>query len=194
MNAQQERFIEAYVETRNASEAARRAGYSAKTARQQGSRLLTKVAVQAALAERLTPIITSDEVLERLTSHARGTMANFIDVDDSGNVRVSLKNAKAYGQLHLIKKIKTTRRVSEEYTETTVELELYDAQAALVQLGKYYRLFTDRVTVDWVGELEALGLDAHAIESEVVNQFEGHLARGQARLDGVGVQEGESEA
>lgn len=194
MNAQHEQFIEAYVETRNAALSARRAGYSAKTARQQGSRLLTRADIQTELAARLTPIITSDEVLERLTSHARGTMANFINVDDDGNFRVNLKNAKKYGQLHLIKKVKATRRVSEEFTETTVELELYDAQAALVQLGKYYRLFTDRVTVDWLSELEALGLDAHAIESELVEQFKGHLARGAARLDGVSLPEGESSA
>lgn len=191
MKAQHEQFIAVYVETRNAAEAARRAGYSPKTARQQGSRLLTRADIQAEIAARLTPIITSDEVLERLTSHARGTMADFIDVDEGGNFRINLKEAKNRARLHLIKKIKTTRRVTEESTETSVELELYDAQAALVQLGKYYRLFSDRLTVDWLGELEALGLDAHAIESELIEQFKGHLASGLARVDHDRLPEGQ---
>lgn len=194
MKAQHEQFIAVYVETRNAAEAARRAGYSPKTARQQGSRLLTRADIQDEIAARLTPIITSDEVLERLTSHARGTMADFIDVDEGGNFRINLKEAKNRARLHLIKKVKTTRRVTEESTETTVELELYDAQAALVQLGKYYRLFSDRVTVDWLGELEALGLDAHAIESELIEQFKGHLASGLARVDHDRLPEGQGSA
>lgn len=41
MNARQKAFCEAYAETGNAAEAARRAGYSEKSARQQGRRLLT---------------------------------------------------------------------------------------------------------------------------------------------------------
>lgn len=41
MNARQKAFCEAYAETGNAAEAARKAGYSEKSARQQGRRLLT---------------------------------------------------------------------------------------------------------------------------------------------------------
>ena len=52
LTPRQQRFADAYVLTGNASEAAREAGYSERTARQQGSRLLSNVAVSAAIAER----------------------------------------------------------------------------------------------------------------------------------------------
>ncbi len=45
-----QRFVEEYVVDGNATAAARRAGYSARTAKQQGSRLLTYVDVQAEIA------------------------------------------------------------------------------------------------------------------------------------------------
>lgn len=46
MNERQRRFAEAYAANPNATEAAKTAGYSAKTARAQGARLLTNVDVQ----------------------------------------------------------------------------------------------------------------------------------------------------
>lgn len=47
MNARQRSFCEHYAACGNAAEAARRAGYSEKTARQQGERLLTNVDILA---------------------------------------------------------------------------------------------------------------------------------------------------
>ena len=46
----QHRFMVEYLVDLNATQAALRAGYSARTAAQQGSRLLKNVGVQAALA------------------------------------------------------------------------------------------------------------------------------------------------
>lgn len=45
-------FIEYYLETNNATEAAKKAGYSPKTARQQGSRLLSNVVIKKELDRR----------------------------------------------------------------------------------------------------------------------------------------------
>lgn len=52
LNEKQLRFIDEYLVDLNATQAAIRAGYSAKTAKQQGSRLLTHDDVQAAVTER----------------------------------------------------------------------------------------------------------------------------------------------
>ena len=52
MNAKQQRFVAKYLVDLNASQAALRAGYSARTAPQQGSRLLKNVHVQAAIAAK----------------------------------------------------------------------------------------------------------------------------------------------
>jgi phage terminase small subunit len=51
LNDKQERFIDEYLVDLNATQAAIRAGYKEKTARQQGSRLLTNADIQARIEE-----------------------------------------------------------------------------------------------------------------------------------------------
>lgn len=70
-------FVDAYLETGNASEAARRAGYRRRPGA-QGPRLVANGAIQAALEERARPtedrrIAGAQEVLEQLTTIARDT-------------------------------------------------------------------------------------------------------------------------
>ena len=55
LTLRRQKFVSEYVETGNATQAARLAGYSARTAYSQGSRLLTFVEVQQAIeTERQT--------------------------------------------------------------------------------------------------------------------------------------------
>lgn len=68
LSLKQRRFVDAYVLSGNASEAARRAGYSEKTARVIGPENLQKPAVIAALATRQAAyaaelLITKDDVI-----------------------------------------------------------------------------------------------------------------------------------
>lgn len=138
-------FVEEYLQRWNATEAARRAGYSPRTAQEQSSRLLSNVMVQEAIAKRLRELKAgADEVLQRLTGHARGSMADFLDGE-----ALSIDQARQRGQLHLMKKYKTTTRTEahadhDPIVIRTIEVELYDAQAALVQLGRALKLFVDR--------------------------------------------------
>lgn len=66
----QSRFAEEYISDMNATQAATRAGYSAKTAASQGERLLRNVEIQKAIAQARAAMsrrteITADKVLER---------------------------------------------------------------------------------------------------------------------------------
>lgn len=68
MTPKQLKFVEEYLADANATQAAIRAGYSARTAEQQGSRLLSNVEVAAAIAEAQRQrsertAITADRVL-----------------------------------------------------------------------------------------------------------------------------------
>ena len=79
LTPKQEAFIDAYIETGNASEAAKRAGYSEKTARAVGAENLTKPYIKAAIEARQAEIRskrTADitEVMEFLTSALRGEL------------------------------------------------------------------------------------------------------------------------
>ena len=71
LNPKQQAFVDAYLISLNAKQAAIKAGYSEKTAEQQGSRLLSHVKVQAAIAEAMNQRvertkIDADYVLRRL--------------------------------------------------------------------------------------------------------------------------------
>ena len=73
MNARQQRFVTEYLVDLNATQAAIRAGYSPKTAQQQGSRLLTNVVVKQAIAAQHATQLKAVEV--RIEDVLRDVMA-----------------------------------------------------------------------------------------------------------------------
>ena len=77
MNARQKRFCDEYLIDCNATQAAIRAGYAAKTAKITGAKLLTKANLKAYIEEQLEKIhnektADAQEVLEYLTAVMRG--------------------------------------------------------------------------------------------------------------------------
>jgi phage terminase small subunit len=139
-------FIEHYLQCWNASDAARRAGYSSKTAGSIGHENLKKPEISSEIKRRLEELQAgADEVVTRLTSHARGSMKDFVVVNDDGTATIDLVKAQSLNQLHLIKKLKVTRRqLKDGESEAVTEFELYDAQGALVTLGRAHGLFVDK--------------------------------------------------
>lgn len=77
MNAKQKKFADEYLIDCNATQAAIRAGYSPKTAKSIGQRMLTNVDIKEYIDEQLEKIhnqktANAQEVLEYLTSVMRG--------------------------------------------------------------------------------------------------------------------------
>lgn len=72
MNARQQRFVDEFLKLGNATQAAIAAGYSKKTAKQIGSRLLSNVAVAAAIAKRQTKAAAKAELTAEFVT--RGLM------------------------------------------------------------------------------------------------------------------------
>lgn len=60
LNQKQRKFVKEYPKTLNATEAAKKAGYSKKTAKQQGSRLLTNADIKQTVKKEI------DKTLEKL--------------------------------------------------------------------------------------------------------------------------------
>lgn len=88
LTPKQQAFADYYIETGNATEAAIRAGYNKKTARQIGSMNLTKVDIKQYIEERLSKIedariAKGEEVLQYLTKVMRGEEKDQFGLDPS---------------------------------------------------------------------------------------------------------------
>lgn len=131
LNTRQKLFCNEYLIDLNATQAAIRAGYSERTARSQGQRLLTNVDIKAYIDERLVEkeeilVASQDEVLQTLTRILMG--------DERGTALVGLGMGE--------------QRVS-QVPPTNAE----KIRAAEI-LGKYYKLFTDRQEVEVKGSIQ----------------------------------------
>jgi phage terminase small subunit len=87
LTPKQQRFVREFLLDLNATQAAIRAGYSARTADKQGPRLLSNpcvaAAIDAAKAERLNRTkVDSDLVLRRLFEQAEADLADIFDANN----------------------------------------------------------------------------------------------------------------
>lgn len=150
LSLREEIFVEAYLRLRNQTKAAIEAGYSVSSARNQGYRLMQKDDIREAIRARLEEFqVETNAVLLRLAERATGSMAMFVDVKDGEHV-LNFDKAQKLGAMHLIKKLRHTSEKrtigdDQEIERDVIEIELYDAQAADVQLGRYLKLFTDKI-------------------------------------------------
>lgn len=115
-------------------------------ARRSASRLLSNVDMRAEINRRLTEKhMGADEVLGRLADMARSDISTFADIDDP----IDLKKDDYKGKTHVIKKFKKNISKGRDGTIfTNIELELYDAQSALINVGKQHGLFADRHIIE----------------------------------------------
>jgi phage terminase small subunit len=181
-------FVEEYLTCWNASEAARRSGYKTQ-ANVQGARLIANDNIRRAIELRVAAkIMVADEVLARLSDHATASLGDFIDKYG----QIDIRRARQLGKLHLVKRYKTTSYVRKNGQKiVTAEIELHDPQTALVQVGRHYGLFSDKLVIeDWREEARKAGFDPDEVQSE----FEGVIASKMATShDGGGDSESSSE-
>jgi len=126
LNAKQQRFVEEYIIDLNATQAAIRAGYSEKTAKSIGQRLLTYVDVKTAIDENLqrmrdAALADAYEVEKYLTSVMRG--------ESKAEVVVVEGHGEGYSEARTMQK-------APDEKERLKAAEL---------LGKRHKLFTDKV-------------------------------------------------
>lgn len=125
LSEKQKRFADYYIETANASEAARRAGYSEKTANRIGEQNLKKPHIRAAIDERMAEkdalrVAKQDEILEFLTRVMRGEITE----------ETPLLNGDGYQKLE------------------DKDVNIKDRVKAAEMLGKRYAMWTDNKNID----------------------------------------------
>ena len=171
LTLKQAKFVLYYVgkANGNASEAARRAGYSSPEI--QGRQQLRKTIVLDEIARRLEGLaISANEILTRLTDHATSSVDDFIKDDEEMGFKLDLARARKLGRMHCVKKIK--------HNKYGVELELYDSQAAMDKLGKYHGLWRDTSN---------LTEEPDGVTDAARNEVRGKLARLRESANGNGV-------
>jgi phage terminase small subunit len=90
LTRKQQRFIEEYLKDSNGTQAAIRAGYSKKTAKEQAARLLTKVNVKETLNKSIQKQSDKAEVtVERIVN-------GLIEIAESGKMESAKVNAFAF--------------------------------------------------------------------------------------------------
>lgn len=156
LTALQRRFVEEYTRDCNATRAAKAAGYSEKTARQQGSENLSKPDISAAIKARLDELsMEAGEVLARVTMMARGSLYPFINFKEKGDWAVDITTPEALAALPTLKTITVDRKVGKRVidfddggrkTVSTIEderikVELHDQLRALELLGRAHGLW-----------------------------------------------------
>ena len=140
LNARQKAFCEYYVACGNATEAAIKAGYSKRTARSIGQRLLTYVDIKSYVKELMDKaeskrIASAEEVLQNLTSMMRGEIQEEIVVVEGEGDGVS--------SARIVKK-----QVSAKERIKAAEL-----------LGKRHILWTDKTNIEGIIPVMIVGDD-----------------------------------
>jgi len=135
ISAKRYAFIQAYLKTWNATEAARQAGYKHPNA--MGPRLVKVGIIAKEIQRRLDEKkLDADEVLRRLGDIARTDLGPYIESDSMGRVGVDIEGLKKAGLTHLIKGITPTKHGA--------RIEFHDAAQALQLIGKHHKLFTEK--------------------------------------------------
>src|SRR5213083_1372758 len=127
-------FCEQFVIDHNGAAAARRAGYSAKTAKEQAARLLTNVHVAAEIAR-----LEADDVLATAMAVAYADLGDLVEWGPRGVQLVPSK--KLTREQRLAVASVTEHRDARTGRVTSLGIKLGDRIAALMLLARKLRLF-----------------------------------------------------
>ncbi len=148
LTAKQKRFVEEYLIDLNATQAAIRAGYSAKTADRIGPELLGKTCVSQAIKEALAEQskrtgINADRIIREL---AKIAFLNPTDVIDMAEATVKGDANRDDTAAIASVKVKIIPTETGEIVER--EVKTYDKLKALELLGKHLGISRDKLDVN----------------------------------------------
>lgn len=146
LTAKQQRFCDEYLIDLNATQAAIRAGYSEKTAKQIANENLSKPYLREYIDERLAEkekklIADQDEVMRYLTSVMRREKKESVVVTLQSKTEKWVKDEETG-------KLKKQTVTEESPAVVEIPARLSDSNKAAELLGKRYGLYTEKVEAD----------------------------------------------
>jgi phage terminase small subunit len=171
LTVKQKRFIEEYLTDLNATQAAVRAGYSKRTARQQGALNMSNVTIGAAIAEGMEKRsertgVTADAVLARFWDIATADPNEIVSVrvgncsgccgedSDEREPRRDCEVCGGEGVPRVViadtKSLKGAARklyAGAKQTKFGVEVQLHDQTKALENVARHLGMFNDKLTL-----------------------------------------------
>lgn len=161
----QDKFIDEYLIDLNATQAAIRAGYSEKTARQIGQNLLTKVDIQESIQARMEERqkrthITQDKVLNEIAAVAFANATDLVKVQD-GIVCIKDTDTLEENVKKAIVGIKEGRN--------GIEINMANKVSALEMLGKHLGMFKEKIEISKSTSDVAEEIDKYIKEKMMIN-------------------------
>ncbi len=154
----QKRFADEYLIDLNATQAATRAGYSPRTANEQGARLLANAGVKAYIAKRIKDReqrteITQDRVLKELAkigfSDIRKALSWGSEVvcKDAESGEMTISSGVALVDSALVDDDTAAAIAEVSQTQNGIKIKLHDKRGALVDIGRHLGMFKDKVEI-----------------------------------------------
>ena len=186
----QARFVEEYLVDLNATQAAIRAGYSEKTANEQGPRLLVNVSVsqaiaKAQLARSKRTEVTQDRVVKELAKIAFADIRQAVRWGKSP-IDTESENAEPNGLGRYPVELVPSEEIDDDIaaavsevslTQAGIKIKMHDKKGALVDLGKHLGMFVERKEIGAPGEFAQLSdAELERREREIdqqLQEFEG---------------------
>jgi phage terminase small subunit len=159
LTEKQQRFVDEYLIDLNATQAAIRAGYSVKTANEQGSQNLAKLSIQQAIAKQMAERskrtgINQDRVVLELAKIALVKMTDI--VDSQGRI----KSDASPDDLACIESVKYKESESDTGSSVEREVKIASKLKALELLGKHLGMWNDKLDVNITQPIVITGEDA----------------------------------
>lgn len=158
LTEKQQRFVEEYLIDLNATQAAIRSGYSAKTADVQGSRMLANVKVQQAISEIMANRskrtgVNQDMVVQELARIA------FVKMTDVVNADGEIRSDASDDDLACIESVKYKRSDTDTGSSEEREVKIASKLKALELLGKHLGMWNDKLDVNVTAPIVISGDD-----------------------------------
>lgn len=147
MTEKQKRFVEEYLIDLNATQAAIRAGFSVKTANEQGSRMLANVSIQTAISKAMAERskrtgVNQDRVVLELAKIAFVNASDVINTEDA-----TVKEDADPDDTAAIQSVRVKIFPTKDGDGIEREVKLEPKLKALELLGKHLGMWNDKLDV-----------------------------------------------